>query len=79
MRPQLKAVIPEVGYKLRLQYSNGEKRIYDASKLLANPLNRSLENLAIFETAKLSGCGVEWCNGIDICPDELYSFSLKVI
>ena len=76
MRPRLKKVEPQKDYKLGLYYSNGEYRVYDANKLFANPINQPLKNKAIFDTVKISGCGVEWCNGIDICPDELYLGSI---
>ena len=75
MRPQLKTVEPLKDYKLVLRYSNGESRIYDVSELFNNPLNCTLKDIAMFETVKIVGCGIEWSNGIDICPDELYNNS----
>ena len=75
MRPALKEVRPLNGCKLDLRYSNGEHKVYDLAKLLKNPMNHPLKNPTLFETVKINGCGVEWRNGIDICPDELYNNS----
>lgn len=75
MRPKLTSVKPQNGFKLELLYSNGERRVYDASTLLCDPKNKPLSNEAVFSTAKVCGCGIEWANGIDVCPDELYSNS----
>ncbi|GHV02492.1 hypothetical protein FACS1894211_13980 [Clostridia bacterium] len=59
-------------YKLDLLYANGEHKIYDFAPLFDRPFNAPLKNPVVFMTARIVGCGVEWCNGIDICPDELY-------
>lgn len=29
----------------------------------------------LFKTVKISGLSIEWANGADICPDELYNNS----
>jgi len=78
MRPQLKSVKPQDSYKLELCYANGERRVFDATLLFRSALNQPLKNKSIFDTVKVVGCGIEWCNGIDVCPDELYSNSEKI-
>lgn len=35
-----------------------------------------LQNRNIFNTVKISGNTVEWINGQDICPDDLYYLSV---
>ena len=78
MRPQLKTVEPLKDYKLVLRYSNGECRIYDVSGLFNNSLNNALKSRTVFETVRIVGCGIEWSNGVDVCPDELYNNSTAV-
>ena len=37
-----------------------------------------LKNPTIFKTVKIAGLSIEWINGADICPDELYNNSEKI-
>jgi len=74
MRPTLNKVEPLNGYKLKLLYNNGECKVYDCTDFVDEPVFKSLKNMAIFNTAKKIriDSGVEFINGIDICPDDLY-------
>ena len=38
----------------------------------------NLKNISIFNTVKISGLSIEWIDGTDICPDELYNNSVTV-
>ena len=80
MRPKLVTVEPLEGYKLRLSYDNGECRIYDCTGFINEPVFAPLKNKVVFGTAKKIriDSGVEFCNGIDICPDDLYYGSIAV-
>lgn len=81
MRPKLKSVEATDEHKLLLYYVNGERKVYDFSnKLRENPtsLLSSLKSAALFKTAKVVGCSVEWYNGFDICPEELYYNSVAL-
>ncbi len=86
-RPVLFQVIPTDDYKVHLYYDNGEIRVYDCSfvlsqggifdrlkdieefKRLCTIMNRTLA-FDISETRDPYNC-------IDICPDTLYSDSIK--
>ena len=46
--------------------------------MLKEKFYESLKNEAYFKTVKVSGITLEWENGEDICPDELYNNSVKV-
>ncbi|CAA7601142.1 Protein of unknown function DUF2442 [Acididesulfobacillus acetoxydans] len=78
MIPKLFQVKPLEGYRLLLEYSNGEKRILDTSYWLEKPMYQELKNVTLFNTVKISGITVMWVNGQDIAPDDLYEYSLPV-
>ena len=62
---------------LLLTFSTGEKRLYDASGLLDGPAFKPLENVDVFNTAKIEYGTVVWLDGdIDIAPETLYKDSV---
>ncbi len=64
-------------YQLHLEFSNGEKRVYDGKKLLGNnDVFAPLEEMELFLQAKTDGCAVVWNDEIDIAPEALYEDSV---
>lgn len=78
MNPRVKEVKPMQGYQLLLTFTNNEIGIFDVSKYLCDKYWSSLKDLSMFKTARVSGGSVEWENGTDFCPDEIYENS-KII
>ena len=72
MVPRPKEVKPLEDYNLQIVFDNGEKRIYDMSRLLEMPFYKKLKNKSIFNTVKVSDITLEWVTGEDICPEEIY-------
>ena len=72
MLPRVKAVTANEDYTLTVTFTNGEVRSYDCRPLLGFGVFASLEDLATFRGARVSGGTVEWPGEIDICPDTLY-------
>ena len=64
------------GHKLDLTFTNGERRIFDASPLLEWPAYRALNNDALFSAARVEYGSVCWPGDIDCCPDRLYMESV---
>ncbi len=59
-------------------FSNGEKRIFDASKLLQYPIYKQLEDYEVFKSARLQNGIIVWNNGkIDISPETVYINSFE--
>jgi len=78
MCPGVKSVTPQDGYRLMLVFENGERRIFNASPLLSKGIFRELSDETRFRDVRVSFDTVEWGNGADICPEELYSESTPV-
>ena len=72
MRPKAIDVKPLKNYMLEVLFNNGEKKIFDVKPYLKFESFKELENENEFRKVKIGGLSIEWENGADICPDELY-------
>lgn len=77
MNPRVKKVAPLSDYKLKIEFTNGEKGVYDCSYLLEFGVFRELKDQHYFMTARVSDGTVVWPHDQDICPDTLYLDSMK--
>lgn len=75
MRPKAIDVKPLEGYMLLIKFDNGEEKVFDVKLYLKYKPFLELKNKELFKTVKVGGLSVEWANGVDICPDELYNNS----
>ncbi len=71
-------VHPQTDYRLLLTFENGEKRIFDLSSYLDFGVFSELKDLSIFNSVKIAFDSIEWNNGIDIEPEELYEKSVPI-
>lgn len=78
MNPRVSKVTPLQGYKLHLQFTNGEEGIYDCSHLLDFGVFRELRKQVYFMRAEACDGTVVWPHEQDICPDTLYLDSVKM-
>ncbi len=62
-------------YKLLITFDNNEKRIFDVEPYLKYRAFKNVKNEKTFKTVKIAGLSIEWEDGTDICPDELYNNS----
>lgn len=65
-------------YKILLTFENGEKKIYDMEPNLKYECFKRLENYEKFKKVHPRKVTVEWEDGEDINPDDLYYNSIKV-
>ncbi|MDR2505888.1 MAG: DUF2442 domain-containing protein [Oscillospiraceae bacterium] len=75
-KPRLVSATPSDGYKLLLLYNNGERRVFDASPLMAHKVFAPLANKGFFGLVKVEFDTVIWPRDIDYCPDRLYEESV---
>lgn len=76
--PRPKEVDVLENYKLKVLFENGEQKVYDMSKNLKENFYKKLININYFKTVKVSGITLEWKDGEDIDPNELYENSIKI-
>ncbi len=72
MNPRIRLVSTSSDYKLHLEFTNGERGIYDCSPLLDFGVFKELQDLNYFKKAQVLDGTVAWPHGQDICPDTLY-------
>ena len=74
--PRVRKVTPMHGYKLRIEFSNAEERLFDAEPLLAYPAFQPLRDEAFFRLVRAEYGTICWPGDIDYCPDTLYMQSV---
>ena len=77
LQPKLISVEAMPDFKLRLCYETGEKKIFDVAPYIVGSWYGLLNNSDYFRTVHLlpGGSGIEWQDGQDIAPHELYELS----
>lgn len=75
MRPKAIDVKVLKDYELEILFDNNEKKIFDVKPYFKFKIFKELKDIDKFNTVKISGLSIEWENGADICPDELYNNS----
>lgn len=72
LRPTAIKVLPLDNYLLNIEFDNGEIKFFDVKPYIKGNWYSELKNIEYFNTVKINGFTVEWANGQDLCPDELY-------
>lgn len=77
LQPRLLAVHPVHPFSLRLEYETGESKLFDASPYIRGSWFGRLADPSYFASVSLlpNGTGIEWPEGQDIAPHELYENS----
>ena len=75
--PRIKEVEVLENYHLKIIYVNGEVRYYDMKKNLHYDFYKKLNNPEYFKLAKSADTTIEWPDGEDVDPNELYENGIK--
>lgn len=80
LQPRILSVTPKENYKLQLQYETGETKLFDVSPYIRGSWFGELKEKSYFQSVRLlpDGIGIEWSNGQDIAPHELYENSVAI-
>jgi len=78
MTPTVTSVKPEKGYILTLGFSNGEVRRLDVNPYLDKGIFQELRDVSKFNSVRPDGLSIEWDNMAALCPDTVYSCSVKL-
>ena len=66
-------------YLIYLKYKTNEEKIYDMRKLITeNKFYAKLKNKEYFKNLKLRMDSIEWENGEDVAPENLYYDSTDI-
>jgi len=76
--PKIKSVHPLPDRKLRVEFENGEVRIYDCQPLLKESAFQRLHHEGFFRNVQIekSGYGVVWDDNVDLSESELWLHSV---
>ncbi len=79
--PKILSVTPLPNYKLKLHYDTGEIKTFDVVPYICGSWFGQLKDEAYFQTVHITGNnnGIEWADGQDIAPHELYEMSLPSV
>ena len=79
MRPKAIDVKVLNNYELEIKFDNNERKIFDVKPYFKFKIFNDLKNYEEFIKVQISGLSIEWENGADICPDELYNNSRQIL
>ena len=78
LSPRVIEVEPLPDYKLRLRFETNEQKIFDVTPYINGSWYGKLKDISYFNTVHISGYTVEWVDGQDLAPHELYDISIRV-
>jgi hypothetical protein len=78
MNPRVKSAAPMPGWRLEVEFTNGERGVFDCAPFLGFGVFQELADPAYFNRVFVSMGTVVWPNGQDICPDTLYEDARKM-
>ena len=78
LRPTAVSVIPMDDYFLQIEFDNGEQKRFDVKPYIKGNWYGELADLNYFKSVAPNGFSIEWANGQDLCPDDLYYNSVTV-
>ena len=66
-------------YYIYLKFKTGEEKVFDMTEHIEKiPYFKKLKNRLYFENVKPRGDTVEWENGEDVAPENLYYESISI-
>lgn len=65
-------------YYIYLKFKTGEEKVYNMAPCIDEiKYYKNLKNKDYFKNVKPRGCTIEWENGEDVCPENLYFESVE--
>ena len=78
MNPRVKNVIPNSDFTLKIEFTNGEIKVFDVKPFLNIGIFKELSDYNKFQNVKPVLGSIQWSGGQDLCPDTLYLESILV-
>lgn len=76
--PNVLQVIPQNDYSVIVTFDSGEVKKFDVKPYIIGEWFGALIDHSVFSTVHPSGNTIEWADGQDIAPHELYELSVAV-
>lgn len=76
--PRIKSVKALDDFFLEITYVSGEKKLYNMKKNFNYDFYKKINNIGYFKLVKSVGTTLEWPDGEDIDPNELYDNSVTI-
>ena len=76
--PNVLQVIPQNDYSVIVTFDSGEVKKFDVKPYIIGEWFGALIDPSVFSTVHPSGNTIEWADGQDIAPHELYELSVAV-
>ena len=77
-QPRAVEVYPLSDYKVIVVFNTGERKIFDVTPYINGEWFGKLKNKTFFKTVRVNGKTIEWADGQDIAPHELYDYSISI-
>ena len=78
LQPKVLKVTPLTGYKVLVVFDTGEQRVFDVAPYINGDWFGKLSDIEFFNTVRVNRNTIEWAEGQDIAPHELYDHSIPV-
>ena len=80
-QPKIVRLEALASYKLKLEYETGETKIFDVAPYISGSWFGKLHDENYFKSVRIlpNGKGIEWRDGQDIAPHELYEESVPFV
>ena len=76
--PKLISVTPLENYQLFLTFNTSETRVFDVTPYITGSWYGQLKDVSYFNCVRVVGDTVEWADGQDLAPHELYENSTPI-
>ena len=76
--PKVLNVLPQKDYTVIVTFESGEIKKFNVKPYISGNWFGQLMDLDIFNTVRPCGNTIEWADGQDIAPHELYELSVAI-
>ncbi len=71
-------VVPQDDYSVVVTFETGETKKFNVKPYICGDWFGQFEDVSVFNTVRPCGNTIEWANGQDIAPHELYELSVAI-
>ncbi len=76
--PMVLSAVPHDDYSIVVTFETGETKRFNVKPYICGDWFGQLNDISVFNTVRLCGNTIEWADGQDIAPHELYELSVAI-